>query len=188
MSIIRLLLLLLPAPLMAAPSFQQCYDFGCKSKQEVQYSEAQWQKIGALFDGVSDSASEKQAIRSAIASMEKISGDISGTHLDRGGNYPGEDIPGQMDCIDESSNSFQYLSALQQSGLLKWHRVEDRKLRIVWFISHWTAVISELQGGRLFAVDSWHRDNGELPIIQPLEDWSRKRKFPVEYNPELASG
>ncbi len=32
-----------------------------------------------------------------------------------------------------------------------------------------------------------HRDNGELPYIQPLKDWKRKREFPLAFNPELAA-
>ena len=36
-------------------------------------------------------------------------------------------------------------------------------------------------------VDSWYQDNGEMPFVQPLDDWQRKRDFPVAYNPELAN-
>jgi hypothetical protein len=93
----------------------------------------------------------------------------------------------QMDCIDESTNTFQYLLALEQSQLLRWHRVDLKQRRIVWFATHWTATISEIGSNARFAVDSWYRDNGELPYLQPLEDWKRKRSFPVAYNPELAS-
>ena len=31
------------------------------------------------------------------------------------------------------------------------------------------------------------RISGEMPYIQPLADWLRKREFPVAFNPELAS-
>jgi hypothetical protein len=183
-----LLMLSLSLPAHAAPYFVQCYDFGCKSTQELHFDETHWQQIRALFgDGVDDSAAEKQAIRRAVALMERISGELSGTYLDRGGNYPGSDIPRQMDCIDESTNTFQYLSALQQLGLLQWHRVDLKQRRMVWFITHWTATIREIDSGRVYAVDSWYRDNGELPYLQPLTDWMRKRDFPSHINPELAA-
>ena len=181
-----LLLLLLSTPVVAAPYFVQCYDFGCTTTRELHYSAAQWNEVKAIFtSGVVDSYSEKQAIRRAVAAMERISGELSGTHLDKAGNYPGSDIFGQMDCIDESTNTFQYLSALEELDLLKWHYVDIKQRRIVWFIAHWTAVIGEVDSSAKFAVDSWYRDNGELPYIQPLEDWKRKRKFPATFNPEL---
>lgn len=184
-----LLLLLATSPVVAAPYFVHCYDFGCKTTRELHYSESQWNRIRAIFAaGVVDSYSEKQAIRRAVATMESISGELSGTHLDKAGNYPGSDIFGQMDCIDESTNTLQYLVALEEFGLLKWHRVDQKYRRIVWFISHWTAAISEIDSQEKFAVDSWYRDNGELPFLQPLDDWKRKRDFPAAYNPELVSG
>jgi hypothetical protein len=183
-----LLIFLLWTPVSAAPYFVHCYDFGCKSWMELRYSDAQWREIRSIMQrGDHDTETEKQAIRLAVATMERFSGEISGTYLDKAGNYPGYDLSGQMDCIDESTNTFQYLSALEALDLLKWHRVDLKQRRIVWFVTHWTATISELDSGRRFAVDSWYRDNGEPPYIQPIEDWQRKRDFPSEYNPELAT-
>jgi len=188
----RLILLqaLLFAPLIvaAAPTFVHCYDFDCKTTRQIRYSDADWNQVRAIFAGRDfDVRQEKQAIRRAVALMERISGAMTGTSADKAGNYPGYDIAMQMDCIDESTNTFQYLLALEQDRLLRWHRVGLKQRRIVWFITHWTAVVVEIEGARRFAVDSWHRDNGELPLLQPLEDWLRKRDFPVAYNPELAS-
>ncbi len=189
MLVVRLLLLFtLSTPLTAAPYFVQCYDFGCKSTQELHFSEKHWQQIKDLFNQTElDRNQEKQAIRRAVALMERISGELSGTHLDKGGNYPGYDIERQMDCIDESTNTFQYLAALQELKLLNWHRVDLKQRRMVWLVTHWTATISELGSNTRFAVDSWYRDNGEPPYLQPLDDWKRKRKFPPALNPELAS-
>jgi len=183
-----LLILLLSGPAHAAPYFVQCFDFGCKTTRELHYTDADWQAIRAEFaDEVVDAASEKQAIRRAVALMERISGELSGTRQDKGGNYPGSDIPHQMDCIDESTNTYQYLSALQQLDLLRWHRVGQKYRRMVWLAVHWTASIREIGSEQVFAVDSWYRDNGELPYIQPLADWQRKRDFPADFNPELAA-
>ena len=189
MQLLRILLLcLISPPLLASPEFVHCYDFGCKSTQQLQFSEQHWRRIKALFEDTEiDRDGEKQAIRRAVALMEKISGELAGTHLDKAGNYPGYDLPRQMDCIDESTNTFQYLLALEKMNLLRWHRVDLKQRRIVWFITHWTATISEIGTDARFAVDSWYRDNGELPYIQPIDDWRRKRDFPAAYNPELAS-
>ena len=174
--------------LAAAPDFVHCYDFGCKSTLELKFSDAHWRRIEALFNRAEfDREQEKQAIRRAVALMERISGDMSGTHVDKGGNYQGRDLPRQMDCIDESTNTFQYLLALEQRNFLKWHRVDMKQRRIVWFVTHWTATIREIDTDARFAVDSWYRDNGELPFIQPISDWQRKLDFPADFNPELAA-
>lgn len=174
--------------LTAAPDFVHCYDFGCKSTQEIRFGVDHWRQIGALFNQAAlDREQEKQAIRRAVALMERISGEMSGTHLDKAGNFQGRDLPRQMDCIDESTNTFQYLLALEQRDFLKWHRVDLKQRRIVWFITHWTATIREIDTDARFAVDSWYRDNGELPFIQPISDWRRKRDFPADFNPELAA-
>ncbi len=181
--------LMLATPAVAEPYIVQCYDFGCKTTVEIYFNTVQWEKIRALFNpSVVDAKSEKQAIRRAVAAMESISGELSGTYRDKAGNYPGYDIIRQMDCIDESTNTFQYLVALEDLNLLKWHRVGLKQRRIVWLATHWTAVIVETGNSRRFAIDSWYRDNGELPYIQPLEDWKRKRDFPAAHNPELIAG
>lgn len=185
---IVLLCAMLQMPAEAAPYFVHCYDFRCKSTIELHYDDAHWEQIRAIMrGGESDADSEKQAIRRAVAAMERFSGALAGTHLDKAGNYPGSDLPRQMDCIDESTNTFQYLVALEDLGLLRWHRVGEKQRRIVWFISHWTATIVENDGGRRYAVDSWYRDNGELPFIQPIDSWQRKQDFSADFNPELAA-
>lgn len=171
--------------LLAEPVFVHCYDFGCKSQQTIKYSKQQWNDIRAVFQTQQQNADyEKQLIRKAVALMEQFSGDIVGTSLDKAENYPGYDIDKQQDCIDESTNTFQYLSALEELNLLQWHRVAPKKRRIVWFATHWTAVIAENKTDQLFAVDSWYRDNGQPPYIQKLEDWEDKDEFPAEYNPD----
>jgi len=181
-----ILLVFLSQPTLAAePAFVHCYDFGCKSQKEIRFNAEQWQAIGAIFDhSATDAMAEKFAIRKAIALMEQFAGDTVGTSLDKAGNYPGYDLPKQQDCIDESTNTYQYLSALENLNWLKWHRVAPKKRRINWFISHWTAVIAENSTNQLFAVDSWYRDNGQPPYIQKLEDWQDKDDFPQIYNPD----
>lgn len=167
--------------------FVHCYDFGCKSRMNIRFSPAQWARLGDLFQPPpADAAGERQRIRAAIALMERFAGAISGSEADLGGNYNGKDLPKQQDCIDESTNTLQYLWALQDRGWLRFHRVDLKQRRIVWFISHWTATIRELDSNRVYAVDSWFLDNGEPPYVQALEDWRRARDFPARLNPPLA--
>ena len=180
-----LLLYVITQSSIAAPNFIHCFDFGCKSRLAISFTAGQWRQIRDIFDNEElNKFEEKQAIRRAIAMMESFSGAIAGTSLDKAGNYPGYDLDKQQDCIDESTNTYQYLNALEQDSLLRWHRVEPKKRRIVWFLSHWTAVISETDSGQQYAVDSWYRDNGEPPYLQKLEDWEVKQDFPASYNPD----
>lgn len=150
----------------------------------VSFSEHQWNLIEKIFTPPALSAwLEKQQIRQAIALMETFAGSITGTYKDLGGNYAGYDLTEQHDCIDESTNSTQYLQALHKRQFLHWHRPENKKRRMVWLATHWTAVMSETQTGKLFAVDSWYRDNGEPPYIQPFAEWKSKSAFSEALNP-----
>ena len=140
-----------------------------------------------MYERVVGAVDHRRAGRRAFR-VTCFSGRLAGTDVDVGGNYPGyDDFVRQMDCIDESTNTFQYLSALEELDLLRWHRTGLKQRRIVWFATHWTATIAEVDSGQLFAVDSWYLDNGELPYLQPIADWRRKRDFPASYNPELAA-
>jgi hypothetical protein len=166
------------------PEFVQCSDFRCKTRIELDLSDDQWLNIKNIFDPPAKTALiEKHQIRQAIALMEQYTGEMTGTSLDKGENYSGSDIPHQQDCIDESTNTFQYLYALDKRQWLKWHRVAGKLRRIVWFASHWTAMIEDLTDHQLYAVDSWYRDNGEPPYIQKIEDWQSRKSFPVALNP-----
>lgn len=164
--------------------FVQCFDFGCKSTREIDFNENQWAAIHRVFSPAALTEwQEKQQIRQAIALMEQYAGELTGTYQDKAGNYSGEDLPFQQDCIDESTNTSQYLMALQNRSLLHWHQVAEKKRRMVWFATHWSAVIRQNDSQQLYAVDSWYRDNGEPPYIQKLEDWQLKTSFPVSLNP-----
>ena len=168
----------------AQAEFVHCFDFGCKSTREISFSAQQWQKISSLFAAPAMSAwLEKQRIRRAIAMMESFSGQLAGASQYQGGNYSEQDLPRQQDCIDESTNTLQYLHALQRRNLLHWHEVAEKSRRIVWFFTHWSAVIREKNSGELYAVDSWYRDNGEPPYLQSLADWRVKKSFPELLNP-----
>ena len=85
---------------------------------------------------------------------------MTGTSTDKGGNWAGWGLPGQMDCIDESTNTTIYLRMLQKDGLLRWHQAGDRATRWTPFTwPHTTAVIEERDSLLRWAVDSWFLDN-----------------------------
>ena len=105
-------------------------------------------------------------------------GQLTGTWRDLAKNVKGAGQPGQLDCISESMNTTTYLQQLSDAGLLRWHGVEERRVRHpLIFNVHWTAVIRDDTTGIRYAVDSWFLDNGEPPFIQPLDQWLSGRGF-----------
>lgn len=153
--------------------FNICYDHGCSSLAWVRLSAEQWQQVQRVFAIPAGTAAEERAqIVAGIALFERIVGALTGTAQDRGGNRTGLGLPGQMDCIDESTNTTIYLRMLHKHGLMRWHSVADRVTR--WSLFSWphtTAVIRQRDSLERWAVDSWFLDNGEPPFVLPLETW-----------------
>lgn len=158
----------------AVERFSVCHGYGCDRLSVIGLSAQQWGSITALFLPASRHAEqERERVRTAIARFEKLVGALTGTSRDKGGDLPGFGEDGQMDCIDESINTSVYLKLLQQHGLLRFHRLEDRSTR-GWFIfgfPHTTAVMRDITTGQQYAVDAWFLDNGEPPFILPLAIW-----------------
>lgn len=154
--------------------FSVCFDHSCRTIATRSVSSQEWQRITApLQTPAPTAAAERTAIGLSIARMEQIVGQKTGTAGDRGGNLTGFGRQGQMDCIDESNNTTTYLKLLQQDGRLLHHEVEDRATRFGLFagMPHTTAVIEEVAARQRYAVDAWFFDNGQPPVIVPLDEW-----------------
>ena len=174
---VAILLFVLPSFALASPPIiQACSNYGCKHKVSVQLSKKGWRRLQQLFAGAASTPEqERRRIADAIALMETLVGDKTGTAADQARNG-GTGEPGQLDCIAESLNTNRYLKLFAKKGWLKWHRVAERVKRSPWiFDVHWSAVIEEKASGRQFTVDSWFFANGRPPYIQPLADWKAKR-------------
>ncbi|MFQ5642525.1 MAG: hypothetical protein ACE5FQ_02385 [Thiogranum sp.] len=163
-----------PAP----PPFYSCTDYHCDEGETVSLSARQWNQVRALFVSAPTADDERRQIRKAIALLEAQVGEITGTSGDLAKNVAGAGLPGQLDCISESRNTTTYLQLLSNDGLLRWHTVEERRLRHPWILDlHWAAVIRDNSTGQRYAVDSWFLDNGQPPYIQPLEQWLSGHPF-----------
>jgi hypothetical protein len=153
--------------------FNICYNHSCDRLAWAKLDTQQWQRLRALFAPPAGTPSgEREQIRAAIALFESIVGAMTGTAGDKGRNWTGFGLPGQMDCIDESTNTTIYLRMLQKAGVLHWHDVADRSTR--WSLFSWphtTAVIEERASQKRWAVDSWFLDNGEPPYVLPMQIW-----------------
>lgn len=155
------------------PPFPVCTDFHCDRTVTTVLGDGQWQQVRTLFSmPAATPAQERTFIRGAVALLEELTGQSTGNWRDRSRNYLLDGHRNQLDCIAESRNTDTFLRLLEHAGLLRWYSVDERVMRRRWLVSeHWTAVIREHDSGSEFAVDSWHRDNGEPPCIQPLAEW-----------------
>ena len=184
-----LLLSILPAPkvqadifisedIMTDPSpeeFSICYDNSCDSVTHVSLTESEWQSVRDIFIQKPDDASQERGlIASTIGYLEQIVGKKTGTYRDKAKNFNGRGLGGgQLDCIDESTNTTLYLMMLYKDGLIQYHGIEDRVTRGFFLFGwpHTTAVIRELESSQAFAIDSWFYDNGIPPAVLPLQVW-----------------
>ncbi|MGD1990498.1 MAG: hypothetical protein PVF23_03290 [Chromatiales bacterium] len=162
-----------PAP----DRFSVCFQHSCARVEHVSLTSPEWLKVASFFSPEAITAEEeRQQIAEAIAWLEVAVGSRIDALDDRGGNLEGFRASGnQLDCIDESTNSTTYITMMQNAGFLRFHRTEKRATRGgllfggVW--PHSTAVVSEIDTGRKWAVDSWFFDNGEKPTVVHLRKW-----------------
>lgn len=149
-----------------------CFNYGCHVRQPVLLADYRLGLLRDLLDGATTAAQERDRLAQAVAQMYRWSAEQTPIGADRGGNLADEGRPGSMDCIDHSRTTDGFLRLLERQGWLRFHRVAPIVVRHRWiFGQHFTAVIDETAGGTSFAVDSWFVNNGELPVIMPLEEW-----------------
>lgn len=166
-------------------SLEVCFQHGCAATAVVPLDEGLLAELGAIFAPVGDGAQERDAIARGIAVVERYVGSRTGTDRDLGGTFPGAFRPGQMDCIDESTNTTRYLRLFERKGWLRRHDVAKPATRLPiptgWW-PHTTAVITERGSGTAYAVDSWFEANGHPPYIVELGTWRRGWK-PAQAQP-----
>jgi len=142
----------------------------------------EWGRIRELFGtAIATPAEEREHVRAAVAMLEMITGDRIGTAADRGENFNGLGLPGQMDCVDESTNTTVYLTMFQADHLLKWHTVESRTSRglSTLQVPHFTAVIRDRSDNMRYAVASRLLDNGHPPFIVSFSVWEKGWRLPT---------
>jgi len=153
--------------------FSVCHGHSCTLVSTVSLDDDQWDQIARLFAVPAATPQlEREQIADAIALFETIVGKLTGTSGDKPGNEGDRNWQGQMDCIDEATNTTTYLKMLSRAGFLRWHSVEKKATRaFIILFPHTTAVVRDLQSGERWAVDSWFFANGERPVILSLEEW-----------------
>ena len=155
--------------------FSVCHGYSCTYKTETGFTKAEWAKITAPFKKPAKTPeAERSKIGRAIAEMERIAGDKTGTSEDHGEAVGLKESDHQLDCIDETVNTTQYMTMLHKAGLFKFHEPTLPTHRGYIIDGRWphnTAVVRETKTGHLFAVDSFYRANGEEPYIVTRKAW-----------------
>lgn len=93
-------------------------------------------------------------------------------------------VRGQMDCIDEATNTTSLLAYAQSQGWLKFYRVKHPASRGFFLdgkYPHASAVIKDKITGQAYAVDSWRLANGMPPDILALERWFQITSSELEH-------
>jgi hypothetical protein len=153
--------------------FTVCQGYGCELETHIALSDAEWRRVRAAFEPAATSASgQRRQIAAAIAILEVEVGERTGTaahqrrEINRGGLS-------QLDCIDESVNTWTYLTMLDRDWLIRKHRVGGlvHSGSFIELSVHNAAVITRTTTGTPYAVDSTLVDAGEPPPIVPLSIW-----------------
>jgi hypothetical protein len=155
--------------------FIQCHGQGCTTRSRTGFTSAEWKRVKAQMTPPAKNAeAERVKIAKTIAMMERLVGAHTGTQVDRAeAKAPKSDIF-QMDCIDETANTAQYLKFLETAGLFTFHRVSDPVHRGFFINGMWphnTASIQEKKSGVIYVVDAFYQDNGKPPAMIPKEIW-----------------
>ncbi|MEM8663792.1 MAG: hypothetical protein AAGF49_06675 [Pseudomonadota bacterium] len=150
-----------------------CHGFGCHYKNTVTFSRRDIMTMRRIIGRPTSAKAERARIAKLIAWAEKRVAKEAGSAGDVGGlDLHNARKRGQMDCIDEATNTTSYLLVAQQNNLLRFHTVASPVARGFFLdgrYPHATAVINA--DGAAYAVDSWPHANGVKPDIMPLETW-----------------
>lgn len=155
--------------------FPHCQNYGCASVKNVALNKKEWKKIEKAYGKKAKNATEERLkIAKTIGVFETIIGPITGTENDKAGTFT-QTGAGQLDCVDESTNTSVYIMLLGQKGLIRFHSVEQPQVRYPlisgrgWM--HQTAVVRETKSGDEYAIDSWFEDNGAPAHIVAIDHW-----------------
>jgi len=154
-------------------NFRVCHGYGCKFATRVALTEAEWQRVRVAFEPAAATPSaERRQIAAAIAILEIEAGQRTGTAVHQRRELNPGDLT-QLDCIDESVNTWTYLTMLDRDGLIRMHRVASiaHGGSLLGFDMRNTAVLERKTTGTQYAVDPWLVDAGEPPPVVPLRVW-----------------
>ena len=156
-----------------------CSGFGCIYQQSLAFSAADMDHIHTAFGTqIVDAGMERDAISKIVAWKEILAQRRLNMRTDTKLSYQRDaGVRGQMDCVDESSNTLAFLKFLDQEKLFKFHqpkRIGARGFLFDGRYPHKTAVVTDTNG-ITWAIDSWKKDGGLPPQIVEYAKWRLER-------------
>ena len=157
-----------------------CHGYGCSFKAKLVLGPGDGQRFQSIMRaGAGSPKAERAALKRAVQYFEQRSFQVIGVRDLPKADFGASHIKGQMDCVDESTNTRALLLYLAERGLLKFHKVGHNVSR-GFFVDgrypHFTAIVID-PGGTKWVVDSWYKSTGGAPDIFPYEQWKVRGQF-----------
>jgi hypothetical protein len=154
-----------------------CHGFGCHFRSSLDLGRADGRRFSRIMAaGASSPKAERAAVSRAVRYYEDRAAGVVGIRDQPKSIASQYHRRGQMDCVDESTNTRSLLLYLERRGLLKHHTV-DRKVTRGFLLDgrypHATAVLRDRSGTK-WAIDSWYEPAGGPPDIRPLSEWLKR--------------
>lgn len=159
--------------LQPSDEIQVCHGYSCKYQTKLSLGAPDARHIRAIMTSKRSPQEERAAIGRAVAYFDRRAFDAIGIRDAPRSELGAGGVRGQMDCIDESTNTRAFLRYLAGHQLLRHHKVQmnaSRGLLVDGRYFHSTAVISDING-KEWAVDSWYSTTGGQPDMMPLDEW-----------------
>ncbi|MGE0499607.1 MAG: hypothetical protein AB7I79_10140 [Rhizobiaceae bacterium] len=161
----------------SASTIYVCHGFDCTYKTRLDLGASDADRFASIMAPATTSpAAERAAVSKAVQYYEERAGQVIGLR-DAPKSHIGQSRErGQMDCIDESTNTRSLLRYLNERQLLTHHSVEynvSRGLFVDGRYPHSTAVLRD-KSGKKWAVDSWYEPMGGPPDIMTLSEWQTR--------------
>jgi hypothetical protein len=158
-----------------------CFNWSCSSRANVTFTPDDMALLTERMTACSGQSlnDRLQRLRIGIWQMELLAQKyLPILANDRAINDFEVGVKGRMDCIDNSTNTTNYLHVLKDMGALTGWIISSPKVRNRFDLNgvHWTAVIMDTETGLPWSLDSWYRPNGHLPMVMPLESWIQGKK------------
>lgn len=150
-----------------------CHGSGCEWIVPVKLARADIEELKSKFGGVKTYWQEQYAISRAIAYLERrVCIEATTCHDKPGASWATSKIKGQLECVDETVNTNNYLMLMDKYKLLKYHKIMVPLHRYSFTIfPHWAARVKQIDNGQEWIVDSYFKANGETPYIFKREQW-----------------
>ncbi|HTS94488.1 MAG TPA: hypothetical protein VMG55_20935 [Stellaceae bacterium] len=153
--------------------FFTCHHWECKSIERVSLTPEEWgQAIAPLAATAPDARSERRQIAQGVVIMEGFTGERMAATPELQGEYFGGDSD-ELDCIDDSINTWVYMTMLQHEGLLVHHKVGGiaHGGSLLTMDIRNSAVLVVMATGEEFAIDPTQAKDGGPPPTFPLALW-----------------